>query len=256
MPLVLLKGGATAGRPAGRGQPHRRARERRPRVRRHVPPGRRRRAPRTSRRRSRPRPPSPPNRSPRARTSRCSRPPVVGAWSPPTRSPRTATSCSRHCPTTCAASIDTKLPPRWSRNNPIDLAGGETRDTIPEVMAMVAEHPDDRRDRLPRPRHPVEPGPADARGPVLPGRRPRAHRRLPRAPGRAVRAGGRRRSATRTGKPILTATELAVADPGQRRARSRSARADGSATPRANRAVTALGHLYRYARFRRRRGLA
>ena len=39
-------------------------------------------------------------------------------------------------------SIDTKLPPRWSRNNPIDLAGGETRDTIPEVMAMVAEHPD------------------------------------------------------------------------------------------------------------------
>ncbi len=39
------------------------------------------------------------------------------------------------------AAIDTKLPPRWSRNNPIDLAGGETRDTIPEVMAMVASHP-------------------------------------------------------------------------------------------------------------------
>src|SRR5262249_4152550 len=38
--------------------------------------------------------------------------------------------------------IDTKLPPRWSRGNPIDLAGGETRDTIPEVMALVAGHPD------------------------------------------------------------------------------------------------------------------
>ena len=38
--------------------------------------------------------------------------------------------------------IDAKLPPRWSRNNPVDCAGGETRDTIPEVMALVAEHPD------------------------------------------------------------------------------------------------------------------
>ena len=27
--------------------------------------------------------------------------------------------------------IDAKLPPRWSRNNPVDCAGGETRDTIP-----------------------------------------------------------------------------------------------------------------------------
>ena len=32
------------------------------------------------------------------------------------------------------AAIDEKLPPRWSRNNPVDLAGGETRDTIPEVL--------------------------------------------------------------------------------------------------------------------------
>ena len=57
-----------------------------------------------------------------------------------------------------------------------------------------------------------------------------------------------------TGKPILTATELAVADPDN----------PGPATVRrtgrlcyasANRAVTALGHLYRYADYRRRRGL-
>ncbi len=39
------------------------------------------------------------------------------------------------------AAIDEKLPPRWSRNNPIDFAGGETRDTIPEVMELVARHP-------------------------------------------------------------------------------------------------------------------
>src|SRR5205823_3618592 len=41
----------------------------------------------------------------------------------------------------CAA-IDEHLPPRWSRNNPIDLAGGETRDTIPVVLELVAQHSD------------------------------------------------------------------------------------------------------------------
>jgi acetyltransferase len=57
-----------------------------------------------------------------------------------------------------------------------------------------------------------------------------------------------------TGKPILTATELSVTDPTN----------PGPATVKetgrlcystANRAVTALGHLYRYARYLDRRGL-
>ena len=39
------------------------------------------------------------------------------------------------------AEIDQHLPPRWSRNNPIDLAGSETRDTIPQVMEIVVEPP-------------------------------------------------------------------------------------------------------------------
>ncbi|MCH7709363.1 MAG: hypothetical protein IH884_12810, partial [Myxococcales bacterium] len=38
--------------------------------------------------------------------------------------------------------IDTLVPARWSRNNPIDLAGGETRDTIPEVLDLICAHPD------------------------------------------------------------------------------------------------------------------
>ncbi|MBW2725848.1 MAG: acetate--CoA ligase family protein [Deltaproteobacteria bacterium] len=38
--------------------------------------------------------------------------------------------------------IDEMVPARWSRNNPIDLAGGEGRETIPEVLSMVARHPD------------------------------------------------------------------------------------------------------------------
>jgi acetyltransferase len=40
------------------------------------------------------------------------------------------------------AAIDEKLPPRWSRNNPIDMAGGETRDTVPEILELVASHPE------------------------------------------------------------------------------------------------------------------
>jgi len=38
------------------------------------------------------------------------------------------------------AAIDAKLPPRWSRANPVDMAGGETRDTIPEILDLVASH--------------------------------------------------------------------------------------------------------------------
>ncbi|MHB1913013.1 MAG: hypothetical protein ACYCTI_13295, partial [Acidimicrobiales bacterium] len=57
-----------------------------------------------------------------------------------------------------------------------------------------------------------------------------------------------------TGKPVLTATELALADPDN----------PGPATvretgrfcyPSANRAVTALEHMWRYSRWRQRRGL-
>ncbi|MFQ5698213.1 MAG: acetate--CoA ligase family protein [Myxococcota bacterium] len=37
--------------------------------------------------------------------------------------------------------IDRLVPSRWSRGNPVDLAGGETRDTIPEVLDLAARHP-------------------------------------------------------------------------------------------------------------------
>jgi acetyltransferase len=58
----------------------------------------------------------------------------------------------------------------------------------------------------------------------------------------------------RTGKPILTATELAVADP--ENPGPATVRATGRLCyPSGNRAVSALGHLYRAAEFRSRRGL-
>ncbi len=39
------------------------------------------------------------------------------------------------------ARIDELVPARWSRNNPVDLAGGETRDTVPEVLDLICGHP-------------------------------------------------------------------------------------------------------------------
>ena len=44
-------------------------------------------------------------------------------------------------PDDLTAAIDGLLPPRWSRNNPVDMAGGETRDTVPEIMRLAARAP-------------------------------------------------------------------------------------------------------------------
>ncbi len=38
--------------------------------------------------------------------------------------------------------IDQLLPPRWSHNNPVDVAGGETRDTIASLLELIASHSD------------------------------------------------------------------------------------------------------------------
>ena len=156
-------------------------------------------------------------------------------------------------PADLEAQIDTKLPPRWSRNNPVDCAGGEVRDTIPEVMEMIAANPDvhaivylglgiqSNQARL------------MAEGRFYPGdgleRIVSYHRRQDERFAQAADELSRRYD-----KPILTATELAVADPENAgpvavRASGRLCYASG------NRAVTALGHLYRYAEFRRTRGL-
>jgi acyl-CoA synthetase (NDP forming) len=43
-------------------------------------------------------------------------------------------------PQDLSEAISALLPDRWSHNNPVDCAGGETRDTIPEVMRLIATH--------------------------------------------------------------------------------------------------------------------
>ena len=152
------------------------------------------------------------------------------------------------------AAIDDLLPPRWSRNNPVDCAGGETRDTIPEVMRLIAEHPDvhaivylgigiqSNQARMMRdgrffPDHGLE---------RIVAYHQRQDARFAEAADALIRE---------TGKPILVATELAVADP--ENPGPVAVRAGGRLCyPSGNRAVTALGHLYRDARYRRRRGWA
>lgn len=172
----------------------------------------------------------------------------------------TADAITRHrdlslleLPEDLLASIDTKLPPRWSRNNPVDCAGGETRETIPEVMEMIVNHPavhavvyigvgiQSNQARLMR------------EGPYYPDhgleRIVSYHER------QDVRfAQAAAELSIATGKPILVATELAVADPANPGPLTVRA-TDRLCYPSGDRAVNALGHLWAYSQFRQRRGL-
>ncbi len=120
------------GRRPRRREPHRIARERRPHLRRRLPPGRR--DPRRDRRGGLRgggdvRHPAASGRQPRRRDDHRRR---VGRGHRRRDHRGPATSSSRSLPDDLLAEIDEHLPPRWSRNNPVDLAGGETRDTIPD----------------------------------------------------------------------------------------------------------------------------
>ncbi len=148
------------------------------------------------------------------------------------------------------AALDTILPSRWSRNNPIDLAGSETRDTVPGVLELVAGH-----------------RAVDAvifLGLGIQSNQARMMRSGDFYPGHGLErivefhehqdaryAEVAAAISDATGKPILLATELAVTDPdnpGPRAVRASGRYCAWSAT----RAVTALEHLWRYARFRAR----
>jgi acyl-CoA synthetase (NDP forming) len=154
-------------------------------------------------------------------------------------------------PADLLAAVDTKLPPRWSRNNPVDMAGGETRDTIPEIMDLVVGHPEvdaviylgigiqSNQAALMRsgpfyPEHGLE-------------RIVAYHERQD-----ARYAEAAAEASARHDKPVLTATELAVTHP--QNPGPEAVRASGRLCyPSANRAVAALDHLWRYSRHRQSR---
>ena len=146
--------------------------------------------------------------------------------------------------------IDTKLPPRWSRSNPVDLAGGETRDTIPEVMEMIARH--DAVDAIVY----LGLGIQSNQATMMRSGKFYPDHGLERIVSYHERQDARFAEAAAdisvaTGKPILTATELAVADPDN--AGPAAVRASGRVCySSANRAVTALEHLVTLAGYRSR----
>ena len=143
--------------------------------------------------------------------------------------------------------LDELLPPRWSRNNPIDLAGGETKDTIPAVLEAIVREVD-----------------VDAvllLGTGVQGNTAHLERSGPFYPDhgleRIVAFHERQdeRYTTRAselvdevGKPILTATELAATNPDNPAVQG--VRKTGRyCYPSSNRAVVALAHLWRYRRW-------
>ncbi len=149
--------------------------------------------------------------------------------------------------------IDGELPPRWSRSNPIDMAGGETRDTVPKVLELAASHPEV--DAVIFLGMGIQANQAKLmrEGPFWPDHGlERIVSYHERQDARFAEAAAEVSEAT--GKPILAATELAITSPAN--AAPAGVRASGRLCyPSANRAVTALEHLWRRSRWRQRRGL-
>ena len=147
--------------------------------------------------------------------------------------------------------IDGMVPARWSRNNPIDLAGGETRDTIPAVLDLLCGHPDV--DAVLHLGIGIQSNQAHAfrSGGFFPGhgleRISEFHEKQDRRYAEAACE-----ASERHGKPVLVATELAYTDRFYGNAGPLAVRESGRVCyPSAHRAVQALAALAEYAEFRR-----
>jgi acyl-CoA synthetase (NDP forming) len=152
--------------------------------------------------------------------------------------------------------IDALVPARWSRGNPIDLAGGETRDTIPEVLELAAAHPDV--DAILYLGIGIQAAQAHLfeSGPFYPEhgleRMARFHEEQDRRYALAAA-----RASERNGKPVLVATDLVHTDRAYGNAGPLGVRESGRVCfPSGHRAVRTLAHMVRYRRWLDRRGAA
>jgi acetyltransferase len=152
------------------------------------------------------------------------------------------------------AAIDALLPARWSRSNPIDLAGGETRDTVPEVLDRICGHPDV--DAVIHLGIGIQAAQAQAfrTGDFHPGfgldRIVAYHERQDRRYAEVARE-----VSERYAKPVLTASELAVTDRAYGNAGPQGIKAEGRVCyASAHRAVSSLRALVAYAEYRREKG--
>ncbi len=157
-------------------------------------------------------------------------------------------------PADLRAAFDERLPPRWSRNNPADLAGNETRDTVVECLEITASHPDVNAIVLLGIGVQSNLGDLERAGPFYP------EHGLERVVDYHGRQDARYATAAvemgaKYGKPVLTISELGETrpeNPGMARLRELGR----LAYPSTDDAITALEHAHGYARYRRRRGLA
>jgi acetyltransferase len=146
--------------------------------------------------------------------------------------------------------IDAMVPARWSRQNPVDLAGGETRDTIPDALDLVCGHPDV--DAVVFLGLGIQANQANGfrTGEFFPGfgldRIVEFHERQDRRYAEAARAASERHR-----KPVLVATELVYADRAYGNAGPLAVRDGGRLCyPSAHRAVAALRAIVEYVEFR------
>jgi acetyltransferase len=153
-------------------------------------------------------------------------------------------------PDAVRTAIDGMVPARWSRGNPVDLAGGETRDTVPEVLDLICGHPDV--DAVIHLGIGIQAGQAQLfrSGEFYPDhgleRIAGFHERQDRRYAEVARE-----VSERHGKPVLTCTELAVTDRAYGNAGPQGVKQEGRLCyPSAHRAISALAALVRYAEFR------
>ncbi len=149
--------------------------------------------------------------------------------------------------------IDAMVPARWSRQNPVDLAGGETRDTIPDALDLVCGHPDV--DAVLFLGLGIQANQANGfrTGEFFPGfgldRIVEFHERQDRRYAEAARAASERHA-----KPVLVASELVYADRAYGNAGPLAVREGGRLCyPSAHRAVAALRAMVEYVEFRNAR---
>lgn len=147
--------------------------------------------------------------------------------------------------------IDARVPARWSRGNPVDLAGGETRETIPEVLDLICAHAEV--DAVIHLGIGIQAASAHLfeSGPFYPGhgleRIAAYHRRQDRGYATAAREASQRH-----GKPVLSASELVNTDSAYGNPGPEGLKAEGRLChPSAQRAVGALRALVERAEFLR-----
>jgi len=149
--------------------------------------------------------------------------------------------------------IDAVLPARWSRNNPIDMAGGETRETIPELLDCIAGH--DAVDAVIYLGLGIQAAQANVlkSSPFYPhhglDRIAEFHERQDRRYAEAATA-----ASAKHDKPVLCATELVYTDRAYGNSAPLGVAESGRLCyPSAHRAVSALAHMCAYAAYRRAR---